>query len=111
MRIALASFCSDILPQGGPFSARSTGAADHRRSDLGGAAQGLQYDTVALGQAQQGLQPVLRLIGLQREGEADGAEADRRLAVDPKRAAEIEIALGPNGAAAQLDFERRRDRL
>ena len=35
---------------------------------------------------------------------------DRRLAVDPERAAHVEIALGVDGAARDRDLERRRDR-
>src|SRR5690348_1858518 len=71
---------------GGPWS---RGNARHQ---LGRMAQGLQHDAIALRQLQEAVDTVLRLVGVEREGQADRAKTDGRRAVDPQRAAEVEIA-------------------
>src|SRR5438270_11529542 len=85
---------------GGPWS---RGNARHQ---LGRAAQSLQHDAIALGQFQEAVDALLRLVSVEREGEADRVKADRRGAVDPERAAEIEIALGPDRVTFQAEFSR-----
>src|SRR2546423_15522742 len=62
---------------GGPWS---HGNARHQ---LGRAAQSLQHDAIALGQFQEAVDAVLRLVGVEREGEADRGKTDRRGAGDP----------------------------
>src|SRR5438270_13587608 len=84
----------------------SAGPARHAGGDLGRVAQGLQHDAIALGQLQQAVDAILRLVRIEREGEADRAEPDRRGAIDAKRAAEIEVALGLESAAGEAEFER-----
>ena len=61
---------------------------------------GLEDHAIALGELEQLVELVLRRVGLDLEGEADRPEADRRVLVDAERAAEIEIALGRDGAAS-----------
>src|SRR5438094_562933 len=73
---------------------RSARNAYDARGDVGRVAQRLQYDAVALGEFQQRVDPVLRLLGVEFEGEADRAKADRRSAIHPQGAAEVEVALG-----------------
>src|SRR5690348_1982363 len=85
-----------------------TSVSRDRRGDRRGTAQGLQHDAIALGQSQQRVEPLLRLVGVERKAEADLAEADRGGALDTKRAAEIEIALGADLTTAQAKFERGR---
>src|SRR2546430_13708942 len=53
--------CAD--PVGSPRAVR------HARCDLGRAAQGLQYDAIALSQLQEAVDAVLRLLGVEGEGE------------------------------------------
>src|SRR5919107_1795207 len=73
--------------------------------------QCLEHDAVALGQLQELIDLLPGSIGVHLKGEADGLEADGRCLVDAERAAEIEIALGLHGSAAQRNLESRRDRL
>src|SRR4029077_13847562 len=56
---------------------------------LGRGAEGLEDDAVALGQGQQSRQLLVVGIGVEVEAEADRAEADRGVAVDRQRAAEV----------------------
>ena len=76
--------------------------------DLDAAADGLQHHAVALGQLQQARELLVVGLGVDREPQPDGAEADRRLAVDAERAADVELALGLDAAAGDRDLERRR---
>src|SRR4051812_30622676 len=93
------------------FWTRSALVPGDAGGDLGRVAQGLQYDTVTLGQFQQGIDAILRLVGVELEGEADRAKADRRGSLHPQSAAEIEVALGLEAAAVEAEFERGGDRL
>ena len=64
-------------------------------TSIGGAlAQGLVHDAVALGELEQLGDRGLVGVGVQREREPDRPEADRRVAVDAERAAEVDVALG-----------------
>src|SRR2546429_8507987 len=49
---------------------------------------------IALGELEQLVELLLALVGVDRKGEPDPREADRRILGDAERAAEIEIALG-----------------
>src|SRR5271155_5597376 len=89
---------SGCEPSAKRLRAGSAGKGDPSR-DRRRLAQGLQHDAVALGQLQQRVHPVLRLIGVEVEGEADVAEADRRRPIDAERTAEVEIAFGAHLAA------------
>src|SRR6185437_1144961 len=82
-----------------------------RELQLGPLAQRLEDNAITLGELHQRLQLVGAGIAVELEAQADLAEAHRGVLVDPERAAEIEIALGPHPAAAQRHLERRRHRL
>src|SRR3954464_10232377 len=80
-----------------------TGGGDRR------GAEGLEDHAGALGELEE-LVELLRLcVGVELEGEADLAEADRRVLGDAERAAEVEVALGLHRAGPQLDADRGRD--
>src|ERR1051326_6240016 len=88
--------------------ARGPRRRGNARHQLGRVAQCLQHDAIALGQLQEAVDTVLRLVGVEREGQADRTKADGRGAIDPQCAAEIEIAFGPDRTALQAEFERGR---
>ena len=78
-----------------PESSWLTGVADTDRYTAG---EGLVHDAVALRQLQQRRELFLRGGRVELEREADRAEADRRVAVDAHRPAEVEIAFGDDAA-------------
>ncbi len=69
-------------------------SAGHADVDRRSVPDGLVDDAVALGQLEELVEPLLRRVGVDREGQPDLRETDRRFLVDPERAAKIEIALG-----------------
>src|ERR1051326_7297719 len=86
-----------------------TWSPGNARPQLGRMAQALQHDAIALGQLQEAVDAVLRLVGVEREGQADRTKTDGGGAGDPQCAAEIEIAFGTDRAALQAEFERGRN--
>ena len=76
------------------------------RHDLGGRrhrqlrllVDGLEHHAIALGELQQRIDALLRLVGVEIEAQPDRAKADRRILGDAERAAEIEVALGRDRA-------------
>src|SRR3546814_9655433 len=74
-----------------------------RRHDARRLGDRLQDHAEALRQLQQLVDALLRLRGVEVEGDADLAEADRRLLVDAQGAAEVEVALDDDAAAVQLE--------
>ena len=85
-------------------AARDAGAQPRRPRER------LEHDAVALGQAQERGELVLARVGVELEVQPHVLEADRRLLVDAERAAEVEVALGADRAAAHVDAERGGDR-
>src|SRR3954469_8614228 len=77
--------------------------------DSGRVAQGLQHNTVALGQFQQRVDPILRLVRSESKSETYLAEANRCRAVYSECAAEIEVTLSMHLATVQMKVESRRD--
>ena len=65
----------------------------HRHRDRWAALDGLIDHAIALGQLEQLIELVLRLIGVDIEAQPDLCKADRRILGNAKRAAKIEIAL------------------
>src|SRR5947209_13435562 len=80
-----------------------TGGGDRR------GAEGLEDHAVALRELQELVELLRPGVGVELEGEADLAEADRRVLGDAERAAEVEVALDLHGAGPQLDADRGRD--
>src|SRR3546814_7421851 len=70
---------------------------------------GLQHHAEALGQLQQLVDALLWLLGVEIEGDADVAEANRRFLVDAQGAAKVEIALDDDAAARELEVDRGGD--
>src|SRR5436190_5985790 len=65
---------------------------------------------IALGELEQLIELLSALVGVDVEAQADLGEADRRVFRDAERAAEVEIALGRDGAGLERNRERGRDR-
>src|SRR5690349_2123582 len=84
-----------------PFRQELRAPGDARRH-RGRLAEGLEDDAVALGQLEQRVEAVLRLVGVELEAQAQVGEADRRGLVDAERAARVEVAFDQDGARAQL---------
>jgi ATP-dependent DNA helicase RecQ len=89
----------------------STGSAplSGRYRHLGGPGERLVDDAVTLGEAEQGLDLVAAGLGVEIEGQVDGREPDRRFLAHRQGAAEVEITVGGNGAALQVDLQRGGD--
>ena len=68
----------------------------------------LEHHAIAFGELHQRIDPLLRLVRLEFEGQADRPEADRRILGDAQRAAEVEVAFGRNGRAVELELQRGR---
>ncbi len=86
-----------------------SGAVSDRDGNRGRLAESLVDDAVALGEADEGGELIGRGVGIEIEGEADIAEADGGVFGDAEGAAEIEVAFGADGAAAEFDAERSGD--
>src|SRR3546814_8594958 len=67
------------------------------------------FRSEALGQLQQLVDALLWLLGVEIEGDADVAEANRRFLVDAQGAAKVEIALDDDAAARELEVDRGGD--
>src|SRR2546428_2372732 len=80
------------------------------RPENGGRAERLVHDAVALRQLQQLRDLLGGRSGIQLESERDLTKADRRFLGDAERPAEVQIALGSDGAAPDRDRQARRDR-
>src|SRR3989454_6596158 len=80
------------------------------RPENGGRAERLVHDAVALRQLQQLRDLLGGRSGIQLESEPDLTKADRRFLGDAERPAEVQIALGSDGAAPDRDRQARRDR-
>src|SRR2546425_9509821 len=80
------------------------------RPENGGRAERLVHDAVALRQLQQLRDLLGGRSGIQLESEPDLTKADRRFLGDAARPAEVQIALGSDGAAPDRDRQARRDR-
>src|SRR3954454_24967942 len=85
---------------------RPSRPADPERDAAG---KRLVDDAVALGGLEQRVELLVARVGLELEAQADRGEADRRLAVDAHRAAEVEVAFGHHATAhleAAVDGDR-----
>jgi hypothetical protein len=71
--------------------------------------QRLVDDAVALGEAQQRLELLGGRLGVQVEGQADGAEPDGCVLAHGQGAAEVQVALGGEGATVHGDAQRGGD--
>src|SRR3989475_10314224 len=80
------------------------------RPENGGRAERLVHDAVALRQLQQLRDLLGGRSGIQLESEPDLTKADRRFLGDAERPAEVQIALGSDGAATDRDRQARRAR-
>src|SRR5882757_3041658 len=98
-------------PGSGPGRRRVAGLyALHRDRHFRTVLDGLVDHAIAFSELQQQIELVLGRVGRDFEAQPDFGEADRRLLVDPERAAKIEIALGDDIARFQRDLDRGRDR-
>jgi len=91
-------------------AALHAGAARDARAQPRRPGEGLEHDAVALGEAQERCELVLARVGVELEVQPHVLEADGRLLVDAERPAEVEVALGADGAAAHVELERGGDR-
>ena len=69
----------------------------------------LEHHAVALREADERGEVLLARVRVEVEAQADRAEAHGRVAVDAERAAEVEVALGVDPAALDVDADRGRD--
>jgi hypothetical protein len=60
--------------------------------------QRLVHDAVPFGQADQRVDLLGVSLGIQVDGQADGAEPDRRVLADRQRPAEVQVTLGGDGS-------------
>src|SRR4051794_28189040 len=77
-----------------------------RRAQLRRGRERLQYHAVALGQPQQRVELLGRGGRVELEAQPYRREADRCLAVDAERAAEVELSLGGDVPAGDRDLQR-----
>ncbi len=73
----------------------------HRHRNLRAVLDGLIDHAIALGELEQQVELLLRRVGFDLEAQADLGEADRRLLVDPERAAGVDLAFDIDTDAPQ----------
>src|SRR5580693_7357019 len=99
---------SPAMTTDGMIDLRDASHAVEAHLDGRAAFDGLVDDAVALGELEELIELLLARVGVDRKGEPDLREADRGILGDAEGAAEIEIALGRNGAGRERDRERGR---